>query len=106
MNRKYNQKNALRDWKKKKRSRHNQRKKDILIEKIQSGKKATFTFWKQQGKAGPFGANKVRWKFPGFLSIGCLIIIILVIPTMIVFPFGKSDHPGAVTVATDSMPNI
>lgn len=103
MDRKYKQKNTLKEWKKKKQNRHNQRKKDILIEKIQTNKKPPFTFWRRRKKSKPYGSNKMHWKFPSIVGIASLIIIILVIPTMISFPFGKPDHSQAVTVTTEEL---
>lgn len=103
MNRKYNRKNIPKAWKKKKRDHRH--KKKILLEKIQSGKKTSFQFFKKN-KSIPYGKKSVRWKFPSMIGIGALIMIILIVPAMIAFPFGKQDHSQAVTVAGKSLPEV
>lgn len=102
MNRKYNQKNNPQALKKKKRDDHDQRKKAILFEKIKKSKKATFRFWKHKRKPKSFGNNRIRWKLPSIIGVVSLIVLTLVIPTMIAFPFGKKDHSQATTITTES----
>lgn len=105
MNHKYNQKNNPASLKKKKKNSLAQRKKAILTEKIRKGKKASFHFWKNKRMPKPFGDNRISWKLPSVIGVISLIVLTLVIPTLIAFPFGTSDHSQAVTVPTESAPD-
>src|SRR5699024_2513895 len=98
MNRKYNQKNIPKAWKKKKWRATKPGKKEKVIQIIKMRK--TLPLWKRKKKPKVYGYNRIQWKLPSVLGIVSLIITILAIPTMIVFPFGNMDHSKAVTVAT------
>lgn len=107
MNRKYNLKNTPKAWKKKKNSHFNPRKKSSgLLDRQKTVKKSIFLFGKgkQKGFAASHSENNRRWKIPGMVGIGSLVMIILIIPALIVFPFGKADPSQAVTVDKESPP--
>lgn len=96
MNRKYNKKNIPKAWKKKKSNRFNTQKKNEWPRMQKSVPKTKSPLQNRQ--------NKKHWKIPGMVGIGSLVTTILIIPALIVFPFGKTDHSQAVTVDKESPP--
>lgn len=100
MDRKYNQKNIPKAWKKKKanhRNNKNNKRKKHEWPRMQKPIKSAKSFWQTKN-------SKKDWKVPGMVGIGSLVTTILVIPALIVFPFGKTDHSEAVTVDKESAP--
>ncbi|WP_164217695.1 stage II sporulation protein D [Virgibacillus sp. YIM 98842] len=50
--------------------------------------------------------RRMNWKIPSFFFVSALMLIILVIPTLIVVPFGEDQQHEATTVETKAEPAV
>src|SRR5699024_8772738 len=103
-NRKYKYKNAMpKAWRNKKSERHktkSQFPKDREHSKNTSSRIVRPTFGlSMKQKQFKFRNNSSTWKLPSILFLASLITIILVIPTLVVVPFGKDK--GNESAATE-----